>query len=387
MKSLLLLVILAPGFPDGDAVLLTNARILPVSGSPIPKGYVIIRDGKIVGIAGGEAPADQGRIVDFSGKTIIPGLIHGASALGISGTTNEDGEEVAPNVRILDSFDPRSGDLSRARQSGLTAALVEPGNRGVIGGLASVVKTAGASRSSMILRDEAALKAAMGLAPAQGNFAPRGAAATFFTRRPTTRMGVAWEFRKAFFDAQKAQEPPVLLRALAGTLPVRVSASRVTDIETALQAGEEFHLRIVIEEGQEAYKRAELLAARHIPVLLRPSPPPASSEPEEFRPDAFTILVRAGVATALLPAGDERPEALLTAVALAVHEGASPSEALRAVTLTPAEILGIADRVGSLAPGKDADLVVLSGEPQAVTTRVEKVMINGRWVFGEKADQ
>jgi imidazolonepropionase-like amidohydrolase len=225
----------------------------------------------------------------------------------------------------------------------------------------------------------------MGLAPAQGNFAPRGSPATFFTRRPTTRMGVAWEFRKAFFDASKTQGPPVMVQALAGDLPVRISASRVTDIETALQLAEELHLRISIEEAQEAYKRADLLAARKVPVLLRPSAPATSSEPEEFRPDTFTRLVRAGVRTALLPAGDQKPEALLAALAFAVRDGATPDEALRAVTATPAEILGVADRLGSLAPGKDADLVVLSGEPQDVTSRVERVMIDGRWVFGENA--
>ena len=110
-------------------------------------------------------------------------------------------------------------------------------------------------------------------------------------------------------------------------------------------------------------------------------------EPEEFRPDTFTALVRAGVVTALLPASEEKSEALMTSVAFAVREGATAAEALRAVTLTPAEILGVADRVGSLAPGKDADLVVLSGEPHLVATRVEKVMVDGRWVFGENADR
>jgi imidazolonepropionase-like amidohydrolase len=383
MMRLALLLVAALGPPDDDGIALINARILPVAGEPIAKGFVLIRDGKIAGIGSGNPPPGKAREIDLSGKTLIPGLVLGASALGVVGATNEDGEEVAPQVRILDSFDPRSGDLSRARQCGITAALIEPGNRGVIGGVASVVKTAGASRSAMLVRELAEIKAAMGLAPAAGNFAPRGAAATFFTRRPTTRMGVAWEFRKAFFDAQKAQEPAVLIAALAGTLPVRISASRVTDIETALEVAQEFGLRITLEEAQEAYKRAELLASRKIPVFLRPSPPPASSEPEEFRLDTFTRLVRARVVTALLPPHDQKPEGLRDSVAFAVRDGATPEEALRAVTATPAEILGVADRIGSLVPGKDADLVVLSGPPHEVTSRVEKVMIDGRWIYGE----
>jgi imidazolonepropionase-like amidohydrolase len=267
--------------------------------------------------------------------------------------------------------------------------MIEPGNRGVIGGLGAVVKTAGASRKAMTLRKDAALKAAMGLAPAQGNSAPRGAAASFYNRRPTTRMGVTWEFRKAFFDARKAEvrDPAgdVLNQALSGALPVRISATRVTDIDTALEVAEELSLTISIEEAQEAYKRAELLAKRRVPVLLRPVPPPAGSEPEEYRLDTFTRLIRAGVQTALLPAAESRSEDLLDSAAFAVRYGAEPGDALRAVTLTPAEILGVADRIGSLEAGKDADLVVLSGPPHEITTRVEKVMVDGRWVYGERS--
>jgi imidazolonepropionase-like amidohydrolase len=387
VKILPLLMALALGSVDEETVALTNARILPVAGDPIAKGYVLIRDGKILEVGRGQPPQEILRSVDLSGKTVIPGLILGASALGVSGSSNEDGEEVAPRVRIIDSFDPRSGDLSRARQSGITAALVEPGNRGVIGGVGSVLKTAGSSRAAMTVKEEACLKAAMGLGPAQGNFAPRGAAASFFNRRPTTRMGVAWEFRKAFFDARKAGEPPVMMNALAGTLPVRISASRVTDLETALQLAEELQLRIAVEEAQEAFKRADVLASRKVPVLLRPSPPTSSTEPEEFRPDTFTTLLRSGVLTALLPASEQKPESLLASVAFAVREGATPGDALKAVTAAPAEILGVSDRLGSLAPGKDADLVVLSGDPHEVTSRVEKVMIDGRWVFGEKTER
>jgi len=376
--------------PQDDATTaLTNARLIPVSGAVVEKGTILVRSGKIIAIGAAVEIPDKAVLVDLSGRTVIPGLVLGASALGVSGSANEDGEEVAPRMRISDSFDPRSADLSRARQSGVTAALIEPGNRGVIGGLGAVVKTAGASKSAMILREDATLKGAMGLAPAQGNYPPRGNAATFFARRPTTRMGVAWEFRKAFFDGRRSEEKDAggeaLRKALSGALPVRISASRVTDLETALQIAGEFQLRVSVEEAQEAYKRAELLARKGIPVLLRPAPPGATGEPEDFRLDTFTVLLRAGVPTALLPSDDQKPENFLASIAFAVRHGATPAEALRGATLTPAEILGVADRIGSLEAGRDADLVVLSGEPHEVTTRVEKVMIDGRWMNGDKA--
>jgi imidazolonepropionase-like amidohydrolase len=370
-----------------DTIVLTNARILTVSGAEAK--ILVISGGKIQELAGG--PPAGARIVDLKGKVIIPGLIDPGCSLGIIGPTNEEGDEVAPQVRIVDSLDPRSPDLIRARQSGVTAAFLSPGNRGVIGGLASVVKTAGASRAAMIVREEAAMKAAIGPGPYQGNFSPRGTPATFFSRRPTTRMGVAWEFRKAFFDARRYGElhheddagKELLLQALAGKLTVRIAATRLTDFETALNVAEELGLTIAFEEAQEAWKRADLLAKKKIPVLLRPSmlgaPPYAMGEQIEVRLDAFTLLTKAGVKTALLSTGDQ----LLASVAFAVRHGAAPADALRAVTLTPAEILGVEQRLGSLDKGKDADLVVLSGEPHAVTTRVEKVMIGGRWVYGD----
>jgi imidazolonepropionase-like amidohydrolase len=393
----LLLAALSPAQADSDVVVLANARIVSVSGEEISKGWIFISKGKIRDILSDDGQGIQSsKIIDLAGKTIIPGLIDAGCTLGIAGPANEDGEEVAPQVRIVDSLDPRSPDLARARQSGVTAAFVEPGNRGVIGGVASVIRTEGRSRSAMLVRSESALKGAIGPWPSQGNYSPRGSAATFFSRRPTTRMGVAWEFRKAFFDARGVRESKgeadpataLLIQALEGKLPVRVAASRATDLETAIQIADELGLSIALEEAQESWKCAATLAKKKVPVLLRPAAGivlPSGIEPVDVRLDAFTLLTRAGVKTALLPTGG--PEGLLASVALAVRHGAASAEALRAVTLTPAEILGVSDRMGSLEKGKDANLVVLSGTPHELTTRVERVMIDGRWVYGEKVEK
>lgn len=389
MIAVALLVLLAQAAPADEEFLLTNARIYTGTGAVIEKGAIQIRNGRIVTV--GEAPETSGyhggRIISLDGKTVIPGLVLGASALGVVGNANEDGEEIAPDFRVLDSYDRSSVDVSRARQNGITTALIEPGNRGVIGGIGTVVKTSDRGGSPLVF-EMALLKAAMGLAPAAGNSAPRGTSASFFTRRPTTRMGVAWEFKKAFADAGRREksETSTLQKALARRVPLRVSASRVTDLDTAIQLADEFHLTLTFEEAQEAYKRVDVLAGRKIPIFLRPVAPPPSQEPQEYRLDTFTTLARGGVPTALLPATD-KPDGLLAAISFAVRHGATPEEALRAVTLTPAELLDVADRVGSLAPKKDADLVVLSGPPHEITTRVEKVMIDGRWILGERAER
>jgi imidazolonepropionase-like amidohydrolase len=210
--------------------------------------------------------------------------------------------------------------------------------------------------------------------------------ATFYARRPTTRMGVVWEFKKAFLDA-KEREGGVLQRAMEGKLPVRVAASRATDIESLLGIAQELGLSVVLEEAQEAYKLADRLAARKIPVLLRPEFSVEGTEGSEVRFDAFRTLLEKGVRVALLPAQADNPDSLLGAAALAVKHGARPGEALRAVTIRAAEILGVADRVGSLEAGKDADLVILSGDPLNLCSRVEKVVIGGRVVYGGRNEK
>ncbi len=367
--------------PQGEeTLLLRGGRVLVGDGREIEEGSVLVSGGKIRAV-GKDVEAPPGaRVIEMRGKTVTPGLIDAGSAIG--GQRNEDGSEVTPDVRILDSVEPDGRELRRARQSGVTCLFVGPGNRNVIGGLGSVIKTSGKTRAELAVRENASLKAAMGSGPSAGNFPPRGTQATFFARRPTTRMGVVWEFRNAFFDARRAGSG-TLASALAGKLQVRISASRATDIEEALRLAEEFKLSIILDEAQEGWKVAALIAARKVPVLLRPTlAPTVSGDGAEPRLDSFSFLAKAGVRVALLAAVDGDPESLLTGAALAVKHGCSRSDALRAVTLGPAEILGVADRVGSLEPGKDADLVVFSGDPLDATSRIEFVFVGGRRVGG-----
>ncbi len=218
----------------------------------------------------------------------------------------------------------------------------------------------------------------------------------FYARRPTTRMGVTWEFRKAFLDAAKvaADRPAkldpgveVLSRALGRKLPIRIAATRSFDIESALRLADEFNLQIVFEEAEEAYRYTDILAKRKVPVALRPTFQPGrvwASDGSELRYGTFAALASAGVPTALLTGGSGEDESLLAMAAFAVRYGATREQALRAVTLTPAELLGVADRVGSIEKGKDADFTVLTGDPLDVTSRVERVVVNGRTAFERK---
>lgn len=388
MSALLLSLCLAQAAPAEDALLIRGARVITISGPELEKGAVLIRGGKIVRVAAEIEPPPGARVIEAAGKVLMPGLVDGGPAPGFAGPATEEGSEVTPLVRALDAVEPGSPALLRLRQAGVTTLFVGPGNRNVIGGLGAVIKTDGRTRADRVLREDAALKGAMGSAPSSENFPPRSSMATFFARRPTTRMGVQWEFRKAFHDARErgssGRPPPepdqVLLRAMKGTLPVRIAASRATDLEMALDLSREFGFPLVIEEGHEAWKVAEALAKHKVPVLLRPWHGAGRAAPEgsEARLDTFALLRGAGVRVGILPAGEDESGSLLVSAAFAVRYGARREDALLAVTAVAAEILGVAERVGTLEAGKDADVLLLSGDPLDVKTRVELVLVNGR---------
>jgi imidazolonepropionase-like amidohydrolase len=393
-----LVMALAPKPWVGDVTAYKAARIFTGSGAPLENGVLLVENGKITAVGAGLKIPDGAKVVDLGGATVIPGLVDANLVLWLDGADNEEAREITPDFRVVDGLDPKARDLKRAVQTGVTTAFVGPGNRNVIGGLAAVLKTDGPSLKDMIVREEASLKATVGSGPSAGNYPPRGMPPMdFYARRPTTRMGVTWEFRKAFLAAVKyVEERPamadpardVLARALDRKLPVRIAASRAFDIESALRLADEFKLAVVFEEAEEAYRYVDILAKRKTAVALRPTFQSGrvwASDGSELRYGTFAALVNAGVPTALLTGGSGDDESLLAMAAFAVRYGATREQALRAVTLTPAEILGVADRVGSLEKGKDADFAVLTGDPLDVTSRVERVVVNGRAAFERKS--
>ena len=381
-----LLVLVLQALPDDGATLFKDARVVTGLGPELPKASVLVARGKIVRVAETIDAPPNARVLDLAGKVLMPGLVDAGSRLALSEAPNEEGREVTPSASALDAFEPGAPALRRAALSGLTTAYLGPGNRNVVGGVGAVVKTAGPDRLRP-LRERADLKTVLGAEPSAGNYPPRGGPATFFSRRPTTRMGVVWEFRKAFSDAREGRtagsDAEILGAALAGKLSVRVAAATATDLETALSLGADYGLVLVLEDGREAWKCAAALAARKIAVVLRPSLEPEPGPGAESRPDALALLRAAGVETALAATG-ESAESLLTAAAFAVKHGASRADAFRAITSTPARILGVADRVGAIEEGRDADLAVYAGDPLDPRSTVERVMVGGRFIAGDK---
>ncbi len=397
---LLLLAVLAlpvQAAPRGGTTLFKAARIIVAPGQEIEGGGILVTDGKIVAI-GRDLPVPEGAaVVDLGRGVVFPGLVDANLLLSVDPVALEDSREVTPEWKIADGLAPGSRDLRRALLSGVTVAFVGPGNQNVIGGLAAVVKTAGDEPAERFLDPEAALKASFQSASYVNNYPPRGMApVNQYARRPTTRMGVSWEFRKAFLDAKahaadrsaaRNEGLEILGRALGKSLGVRIAASRAMDLEAAGRLVEEFGLKVVFEEAEESFKELELLKRLGASVALRPvfRPHVASSQDgSEIRYGTFSALAGAGIPTALLSGGNGAGESLLHVAAFAVKYGATREQALAAVTIVPARILGVDRRVGTLEKGKDADFIVLSGDPLDPTSKLLGVYVDGRDRTGRK---
>jgi imidazolonepropionase-like amidohydrolase len=370
-------------------------RILTISGEPITDGIILIEDGKIAEIGTGIEIPEDAVVVDAGKSVVMPGLVDASAAAPVRGDLNEQSSEITPTFRISDALDPQSKALKRIVQTGVTTLFVSPGRQNVIGGLGVVVKPAGKIPQQMIIKDEAALRIVMDLDSTQGNRIPRREPAiNFYYRRPGTRMAIIWMLRKSFFDAQQhvdseqTEDPnlAVLSAALKDEIPIHVNARRAIVIRAALKVADEYGLKLILQECTEGYKVAGQLAERKIPVVLGPFYyyPRSMGQYREGRKVNWNnagILAEAGVKVALSSGGQSGAIDILTAASFAVRHGMDRDEALKAITITPAEILGVADRVGSLEKGKDADIIVLSGDPLNVTTRVEKVILNGKTVY------
>jgi imidazolonepropionase-like amidohydrolase len=393
-----LILILAPASllcAQEEVVALKTGQVLTVSGKPISEAVVIFQNGKIIDV-GANLPIPEGAtVIDATKKVVMPGLVNAGPVHVMRGDLNEQSSEITPTFRVSAAIDPANKELKRLAQKGITTLHVAPGSRNLIAGLGAVLKPVGKTVAEMMLKDDASLWITFGSDSTLGNRPPRSSPPNnFYYRRPTTRMAVAWMVRKSFFDAQqyadnKPESPDpdldVLVAAMEGTLPIFIRAQRSTDIRMALNISKEIDLDVTLFKASEAYKMAQEIADRKIPVILEPFYDFATRggyiEGNNIRWSNAATLSDAGVEVAMAHTPGYEETDLLSAALFAVRYGLSRDLALRAITLTPAEILGVADQVGSIEKGKDADLLVLSGDPLASTTRIERVIINGKTVY------
>jgi imidazolonepropionase-like amidohydrolase len=358
---------------------------------------ILIEDGRIQALGRDVRVPDGVERVDADGKVVVPGLVDAHVHLGVheeaqgwaGQDTNEMTNPVTPHVRALDAINPDDLGFADAVEGGVLTVNVNPGSGNPIGGQTVAVRCTGRTVDEMVLRSPSGLKAALGENPKR----------VYGDRKefPSTRLGTAAVIRDAFVktanylakserDNGEFVERDLRWEALAmvlrGEIPWRQHCHRADDIATALRLADEFGYRLVIDHGTEAALLADRLAERGVPVLIGPLLTSRSKVELRNRSLANPArLAAAGVEIAIITDHPVVPIHLLhVQAALAVKEGLDPATALRAITITPARVMGVDDRVGSLEPGKQATLCVWSGDPLDARSRVEAAWIDGQTV-------
>jgi imidazolonepropionase-like amidohydrolase len=380
---------------------ITGGYVVPIAGAPIEGGTVLIEDGRIAAVGAAAdvpVPADA-EVVDADGLWVLPGFVeaHGHAGVHEEGEhwvgddTNEKTDPNGARLRALDAINPDDEGFRDALSGGVTTMVVKPGSANPIGGQTVAVKVWGRTVDEMVIRQPVSVKSALGENPKR--------VYSEQSKLPSTRQGVAAVIRDAFTKAQdylarKESAVPtepfdrdptleVLVRVLSGELPWSQHTHRHDDIATAIRLSEEFGYRLIVNHGTEGHLLADLLAEKGIPVVIGPLF--TSRLKVELRRRTLRnpgILARAGVKIAITTDHPVVPiHFLVHQVTLAVKEGLDAETALRSITINPAEIMSLDDRVGALKPGLDADVVLWSGDPLDVMSRAMRVFVNGRDVY------
>lgn len=385
-----LLPALSGGRLGAQTVAITGGTLHPVSGPMIESGTLLLRDGKIIAVGPDVSiPADARRI-DASGRWITPGLIHGRSTLGLKlfeiGAQEETQEDVVSGdvkaaLNVSEAIDPANIAIPVARLEGITSAITVP-STGLIPGQAVLIDLAGSRLDAMLARSPVAMLADLSqVAKSAGGGSRAGSVQRL---RQILRDALEYDKRREDFRrgqmqplAAPAQDLEALLPVLRGTLPLFVIANRRSDIENALRLGREFGLKIAISGGAEAWQVASELARSRVPVLLEPLTDVPQFDGLGARLDNATLLWKAGVKVSVAQQDLAHFRNLRQAAGNEVRNGMPWDEALRSVTLSTAEAAMVADRYGSLEPGKVANVVVWSGDPFEFSSRAEHVFIRG----------
>ncbi len=384
-------------------MLLINAAIMTMEGPVIEKGYLLMEKGKIAALGSMETvPSYEGDVLDLSGKCIYPGFIDAHCHMGMAeegldfegDDLNEMTDPVSPQLRAIDAINPMNKSFPEALDAGITTVVTGPGSANAISGQFSAIKTEGKWVDQMILRSPVAMKFALGENPKK--------VYNDKSETPMTRMATAALIREELAkakryleDVEKYEEAPeendlpefdakkeALLPLLRRELKAHFHCHRCDDIFTAVRLAREFDLDYVLIHCTEGHLIAEELAEIGAPIVNGPLMCSRSKPELRNASDATPgILSKAGLTVAICSDYNVMPIGLLPiAAGFAVREGMDYMEALKAITINAANICGISDRVGSLKVGKDADLLVYSGDPLTLAAKPELVFVNGKRV-------
>ncbi len=384
-------------------LLIQGGTVKPICGPDLMTGQVLIDGGKIVAVGTDLRVPEGTEVFDASGYLVTPGLVDAHTHIGLDEEAirwegadyNETSDPVTPHMRATDGSNPQAEALGRALRGGVTAAVTGPGSANVIGGTFVAIKLYGRTADKMVLKDPAAMKAAFGENP-KGCYGQQG------RKAPVTRMGVAALLRETLAKTKRYAEEieaaekdetktrpydiklEAMLPVIRGEIPLKCHAHRADDMLTAIRIAEEFGIRLTLDHCTDGHLIADVLAEKGYPVLVGPSL--GNKSKFELKNKTFAtpaILYRAGLSVCIITDAPVIPLYYLPLCAgLAVREGLPEDEAWRAITINPARVAGVDGRIGSLEPGKDADIAVFSADPlHDIQATARQVFVDGKPVL------
>jgi imidazolonepropionase-like amidohydrolase len=376
-----------------EAIAITNGRVLTVSSAPVERGTVLIRGNKIAAVGANVALPSGTKIIDAAGKIVTPGFIESATQIGIveiplgaEGTNDQSStdKDLSAAFNVVDSFNGDSTVIPVTRVEGITRAVVAPAGTGhVILGQGALFDLSGAQIPDSIVKAPVAMFANLGEAGAAAEGGSRASAMLRLREvlqdaLDLSRNRMAWSNAQRRPYARGRLDMEALGPVVRGELPVAINANRASDLLAAMRLADEFHLKLILLGAVEGWRVAGELASRRVPVVVKPLTDIPSFDALGATLENPARLAKAGATLVLSSFDTHNARNLRQEAGNAIAYGLDRDTALRSVTLEPARVWGVADRLGSLEVGKDADVVVWSGDPFELTTGPERVFIAGR---------
>lgn len=388
-----------------------NGKVMTMTGTVYENGVVHISGSKIAQVGSREdipvSPDEGETVLDVKNALVMPGIMEAHCHMGImeekKGMEGDDCNEmvdpITPCLRAIDAIHSMDAAFDDAVRAGITAAMIGPGSSNVVGGQFAVLKTRGRRVDDLIVKAPAAMKIAFGENP-KVNYSGQN-------KSPSTRMAIAGMLRRELFEAKQYLEQKekaaregeffqeefnkeCWIPVLKKEIPLKAHVHRVDDIYTAIRIAKEFDLRLTLDHCSEGHLIAEDLAAEGFPAIVGPDLTSRSKiEVQNMDFKTAGILNRAGVMTAITT---DHPVSMIQylpiCAGLAVKAGLPLEEGYKSITIYPAIICGVDDRIGSLEPGKDADIAIFDGNPMEIFTRTLYTIIDGKVIYrSDEADR